>query len=117
MRYYELVFVLKPTLTEEEMASKVEAVQNIITSNGGEIYNFEKWGRRELAYPIQKFNSGYYYILNFKTDNYELPAKLEYNLRLDEDVIRFLAFKTKPPKKGHEEANEEPSAEKVETAE
>ena len=99
MRHYELVFVLKPTMTEEEMASKVEQIQNLITSNGGEIYNFEKWGRRELAYPIQKFNTGYYYILNFKTENSELPQKLEYNLRLDEDIIRFLNFKVKPPKK------------------
>ncbi|SNZ08701.1 small subunit ribosomal protein S6 [Persephonella hydrogeniphila] len=99
MRYYELVFVLKPTMTEEEMASKLESIQNLITSNGGEIYNVDKWGRRELAYPIQNFNSGYYFILNFKTENSELPGKLEYNLRLDEDVIRFLNFKTKPPKK------------------
>ena len=102
MRHYELVFVLKPTMTEEEMASKVEQIQNLITPNDGEIYNFEKWGRRELAYPIQKFNTGYYYILNFKTENSELPQKLEYNLRLDEDIIRFLNFKVKPPKKEEE---------------
>ncbi|NPA54002.1 MAG: 30S ribosomal protein S6 [Aquificae bacterium] len=106
MRHYELVFVLKPTLTEEEMASKVEQIKNLITSNSGEIYNEEKWGRRTLAYPIQHFNNGYYFILNFKTDNSELPGKLEYNLRLDEDVIRFLNFKIKPPKKEKEESTE-----------
>ncbi len=106
MRHYELVFVLKPTITEEEMASKLEQIQNLITSNGGEIYNLDKWGRRELAYPIQKFNTGYYFILNFKTENSELPGKLEYNLRLDEDVIRFLNFKIKPPKKEEEKKEE-----------
>ena len=99
MRHYELVFVLKPTMTEEEMASKLESIQKIISSNGGEIYNIDKWGRRGLAYPIQNFNNGYYFIVNFKTENSELPQKLEYNLRLDEDVIRFLNFKIKPPKK------------------
>ncbi len=104
MRHYELVFVLKPTLTEEEMASKVEQIKNLITSNGGEIYNEEKWGRRTLAYPIQKFNNGYYFILNFKTENPELAPKLEYNLRIDEDIIRFLNFKIKPPKKEEKEA-------------
>ncbi len=114
MRYYELVFVVKPTLSDEELNSKLENVKNIITSNGGEIYNLEKWGRKELAYPIQNFNSGYYYIVNFKTENTDLPSKLEYNLRLDEDVIRFLAFKTKPPKR---EKGGETSAEPVETAE
>lgn len=102
MRHYELVFVLKPTMTDEEMTSKLESIQNLITSNGGEIYNLEKWGRRELAYPIQKFSSGYYFIINFKTENSELPGKLEYNLRLDEDVIRFLNFKVKPSKKEEE---------------
>ena len=102
MRHYELVFVLKPTMTEEEMASKLESIQNLITSNGGEIYNIDKWGRKELAYPIQKFNSGYYFILNFRTENSELPQKIEYNLRLDEDIIRFLNFKIKPPKKEEE---------------
>ncbi|HHG74969.1 MAG TPA: 30S ribosomal protein S6 [Persephonella sp.] len=112
MRHYELVFVLKPTMTEEEMASKLEAVQKIISSNGGEIYNIDKWGRRELAYPIQNFNHGYYFILNFKTENPELPQKLEYTLRLDEDVIRFLNFKIKPPKKEEEKKEVSEAAEK-----
>ncbi|WP_293444920.1 30S ribosomal protein S6 [Persephonella sp.] len=112
MRHYELVFVLKPTMTEEEMASKLESIQKIINSNGGEIYNIDKWGRKELAYPIQNFNNGYYFILNFKTENSELPQKLEYNLRLDEDVIRFLNFKIKPPKKEEEKKEVSEAAEK-----
>ncbi len=99
MRHYELVFVLKPTLTEEERKQIVDSVKELITSNGGEIYNFEEWGRRELAYPIQKFNSAYYYLVNYKTENPELPILLERNLRLNEDVIRFLNFKIKPEKK------------------
>ncbi|NPA13303.1 MAG: 30S ribosomal protein S6 [Aquificae bacterium] len=107
MRHYELVFVLKPTMTEEEMASKVKQIEELITSNQGEIYNLEKWGRRDLAYPIQKFNSGYYYLINFKTDNNQLPGKLEYNLRIDEDVIRFLNFKIKPPKQEEQKTEEE----------
>ncbi len=112
MRHYELVFVLKPTMTEEEMASKLESIQKIISSNGGEIYNIDKWGRRELAYPIQNFNNGYYFIVNFKTENSELPQKLEYSLRLDEDVIRFLNFKIKPPKKEEEKKEVSEAAEK-----
>ena len=112
MRHYELVFVLKPTMTEEEMASKLESIQKFISSNGGEIYNIDKWGRRELAYPIQNFNNGYYFIVNFKTENPELPQKLEYNLRLDEDVIRFLNFKIKPPKKEEEKKEVSEAVEK-----
>ncbi len=103
-RYYESVFVLKPTLTEEEMNSFVEELKKFVESNGGEIYNFEKWGRREFAYPIQKFNSGYYYVFNFKTTNTELPVKLEPFYRYNENVIRFLTFKVKPPKKEEQQA-------------
>ena len=99
MRLYELVVVFKPTFTEGELKEKLEQLKNFISSNNGEIVNITEWGRRELAYPIQRFNSGYYYIINFKTDNPELSPKLEYNLRINEDIIRFLNFKVKSPKK------------------
>ena len=98
MRHYELVFAVKPTLTEEEHKAVVEGIKSLITSNGGEIYNEEIWGRKELAYPIQNFKSAYYYLINYKTENNELPVKLEANLRINEDVIRFLNFKIKPKK-------------------
>ncbi len=108
MRFYETVFVLKPTLTEEEINSNVESIQEFISKNNGEIYNLEKWGRKELAYPILNFKSGYYYLINFKTENTNLPALLENQMRLNENVIRFLTFNVKPPKA---EAEEQPSAE------
>lgn len=98
MRDYELVVVFKPTFTEAELKEKLEQVKNFITSNGGEIYNITDWGRRELAYPIQKFNTAYYYIINYRTDNNQLPPKLEYNLRINEDIIRFLNFRIKSKK-------------------
>lgn len=93
MRHYELVFVLKPTLSEEELNAKVEAIRSLIEQNNGQIGQLQKWGRKNLAYPIQNFNSGYYYLVNYSTDNYKLPALLEYNLRIDENVIRFLNIK------------------------
>ncbi len=104
MRHYELVFVLKPTLSDEEIKSKVESVKQLIVQNQGEIYNEENWGRKNLAYPIQKFNSGYYFLINFKTENSNLPSLLEYNLRITEDVIRFLNMKIKSPKEENEVA-------------
>ncbi len=111
MRHYETVFVLKPTLTEEEINSNVESIQEFISKNNGEIYNLEKWGRKELAYPILNFKSGYYYLINFKTENTNLPALLENQMRLNEDVIRFLTFSVKPKK----EASEEESPVEAET--
>lgn len=98
MRHYELVFAVKPTLTEEEHKAVVEGIKSLITSNGGEIYNEEDWGRKELAYPIQNFKSAHYHLINYQTENNELPVKLEANLRINEDVIRFLNFKIKPQK-------------------
>ena len=98
MRHYELVFVLKPTLSEEEIKTRVQAIRDLIQQNQGEIYNEENWGRRNLAYPINKLNSGYYFLINYKTGNSNLPAILEYNLRINEDVIRFLNMKLKTPK-------------------
>lgn len=98
MRHYELVFVLKPTLSEEEIKSRVQAIKDLIQQNQGEVYNEENWGRRNLAYPISNFNSGYYFLINYKTGNNKLPATLEYNLRINEDVIRFLNMKLKTPK-------------------
>ncbi len=102
MRHYELVFVLKPTLSDEEIKSSVESIKQLISQNQGEIYNEENWGRKNLAYPIQKFNSGYYFLLNYKTENNKLPALLEYNLRINENVIRFLNMKLQPLKKEKE---------------
>lgn len=99
MRHYELVFVLKPTLSEEELNGKVEALKSLIEQNEGQIEEIQKWGRKNLAYPIQNFNSGYYYLLNYKTSNSKLPGILEYNLRIDEDIIRFLNMKLEKPKK------------------
>lgn len=106
MRHYELVFVLKPTMSEEELGQKVESVKALIEQNGGTIDQLQKWGRKNLAYPIQKFNSGYYYLINYSTSNNQLPGILEYNLRIDEDVIRFLNMKLKKPVSVQESASQ-----------
>lgn len=99
MKHYELVFVLKPTLSEEELNQKVEAIRTLIEQNGGTVAQLQKWGRKNLAYPIQNFNSGYYYLLNYDTENHKLPSVVEYNLRIDENVIRFINIRLKKPVK------------------
>ena len=111
MRDYELVVVFKPTFTEAELKEKLEQVKNLITSNGGEIYNITDWGRRELAYPIQNFKTAYYYIINYRTDNNQLSPKLEYNLRINEDIIRFLNFRVKAKKEDEQSKATEVSQE------
>jgi small subunit ribosomal protein S6 len=102
-RYYETVFVVKPTLTEEEYKQVVEAVKNEITRKGGEILYEEDWGLRQFAYPIEKFNHGRYYLIQFKAVNegeppYEqlnVPNELEFFYRVNENIIRWLTSKIK----------------------
>ncbi len=92
MRHYETLFVLKPTLTDEEKKAKFEFIKDVITNNGGEIVATEDVGVRKLAYPIQKFERGHYYIIYFKAPS-QTVRELERIYRITEDVIRFLTIK------------------------
>jgi len=92
MKHYETLFVLKPTLTDEEIVKNIEAVQNVITANGGEIAATDKVGTRDLAYEIQKHKRGYYTIIYYKAPGSAIK-EIERNLRINENVIRFITVK------------------------
>ncbi len=92
MRHYETLFVLKPTLTDEEAKAKFEFIKEVIQNNGGEIVATEDVGVRKLAYPIEKFERGHYYIIYFKAPA-DTVRELERIYRITEDVIRFLTIK------------------------
>jgi len=92
MKHYELLFVVKATLTEEEVKGRLEFFKDVLTKNGAEITVVEEMGVRKLAYEIEKAERGYYFVIYFVGD----PAGLEEvlrNLRLDENVLRFLNLK------------------------
>jgi len=92
MKHYELLFVVKATLTEEEVKGRLEFFKDVLTKNGAEITVVEEMGVRKLAYEIEKAERGYYFVIYFVG----LPAGLEEvlrNLRLDENVLRFLNLK------------------------
>jgi small subunit ribosomal protein S6 len=91
-KHYETLFVLKPTLTEEEVAKQIENIQNVITANGGEISATDKIGSRDLAYEVQKFKRGNYTIVYYKAPGSAIK-EIERNLRINEDVIRFITIK------------------------
>ncbi|RUM57887.1 MAG: 30S ribosomal protein S6 [Nautilia sp.] len=92
IKHYEVLFVLRPTLTEEEIAKQIETINGVITNNGGEIVAVDKVGMRDLAYEIQKNKRGYYTITYFKAPTSAIK-EIERNLRINEDVIRFLTVK------------------------
>ncbi|QOR00614.1 MULTISPECIES: 30S ribosomal protein S6 [unclassified Campylobacter] len=92
MRHYEVLFILKPTLTEEEVSAKLEFVKEVLTKNGAEIESVVPMGTRKLAYKIKKYERGTYFVIYFKAPT-NLIAELERVLRITEEVIRFLVVK------------------------
>ena len=91
IKQYETVFIATPVLSEAQMKEAVAKYTGFIKDNGGEIVYEEDWGLRQLAYPIQKRTSGFYYLIEFKADS-QLIAALETQYRRDERIIRFLTF-------------------------
>lgn len=92
MRHYELLFILKPTLTEEEAKARLEFVKDIITKNGGEIASVVEMGTRKLAYAIKKYERGTYFVIYYKAPP-SLLNELTRVIRITEDIIRFLSVK------------------------
>lgn len=91
IKQYETVFIATPVLSEAQMKEAVAKYVDYITSKGGEIVYQEDWGLRQLAYPIQKKTTGFYYLIEFKADT-QLIDKLETQYRRDERIMRFLTF-------------------------
>jgi small subunit ribosomal protein S6 len=91
-RHYETLFVVKPTLTEEEIKSQIENVKSILEKNGAQIAATFDWGMRRLAYEIEKNPRGYYYVIYYTAPS-SLIKELERNFRYNEDIIRFLNVK------------------------
>ena len=92
LNQYEVVFIMTPVLSEEQMMDTVTKFKKILTDNGSEIVYENNWGLRKLAYPIQKKNTGFYYLVEFKAEG-ELISKLETEFKRDERVLRFLTIK------------------------
>jgi small subunit ribosomal protein S6 len=89
---YETVFILTPVLSETQVKETVKKYLDFISDNGGEIVHQEDWGLRKLAYTIQKKSTGFYYLVEFKSEG-AFVEKLEIQYRRDERVIRFLTFR------------------------
>ncbi len=98
VRHYESVFVLKPTLTEEEVQRKLQEIRDTIQKKGGEILHEEDWGLKKLAYPIKNFQHGRYFILRIRSTNPQLPNELDFYYKISDDIIRWLNFHVKEKK-------------------
>ncbi|MFW5667803.1 MAG: 30S ribosomal protein S6 [Acetivibrio ethanolgignens] len=92
MNKYELVLVVNAKIEDEARVATVEKVKEYITRFGGTITNVDDWGKRRLAYEIQKMREGYYYFIQFESDS-ETPGELEQRVRIMENVIRYLCIR------------------------
>ena len=92
MNHYETVFILTPVLSDDQMKEAVAKFKTILTEKGAEMLNEETWGLKKLAYSIQKKNSGFYCLFEFKAEP-EVINTLETGFRRDEKVIRFMTVK------------------------
>jgi small subunit ribosomal protein S6 len=92
MTSYETLFVLKPTLTEEETTAQINKVVETLTNEGAELLATDRMGMRKLAYEVQKNARGYYTVLFYKAEG-SIITEVERKLRINENVLKFLTVK------------------------
>lgn len=92
MREYEVVYIIKPNFEEERYAQIIEKYNALIQNNGGEILKTEPWGKRRLAYEIEKLREGYYVLLRIQGEP-ELPQELERNFKIADEIMRYLVVR------------------------
>jgi len=89
---YELVYIVSPGVTEEELPTVLDKVSDILKKSGGNITETNQWGRRKLAYPIKKFNEGNYILTKFESETTSVK-NIESGLKLSDEILRYLIVK------------------------
>jgi small subunit ribosomal protein S6 len=98
MRRYELMLVIRPDVADDKSQAVIDRVTRQITAGGGQIVKVAPWGRRRLAYPIDRFREGSYHIILFAAPA-DLLAELEHSLLITEEVLRHLVTRDERPVK------------------
>ena len=92
MAKYELAVVVNAKIEYDARAAVIEKVQNYVTRFGGQISDVEEWGKKRLAYEVQKMREGFFYFIHFEAET-TAPAEIEARLRIMENVIRYLCVR------------------------
>ena len=92
MNKYELAVVVSAKIEDDERTATLEKVKEIITTNGGTITNVIEWGKKRLAYEVQKMKEAFYYFIQFDGAS-TVPAEVESRVRLMENVVRYLVVR------------------------
>lgn len=97
MSKYELAVVVSAKLEDEARAEVIEKVNALVTRFGGNVTEVEEWGKKKLAYEIQKMKEGFYYFVKFESET-TAPAEIESRIRIMDGVIRYLCVKQEAQK-------------------
>ncbi len=92
MKRYEVIVIVKSELTEEDITALIERCQTIITDRKGVTAKVDKWGKRRLAYEINKQKDGFYFLIDFAGDG-PIVAELERNFKIDDRILKFMTVK------------------------
>ena len=92
MNKYELALVINAKIEDDARTDAIEKIKALIEKFGREITNVDEWGKKQLAYEIQKMREGYYYFIQFDASA-ECPAEIERRVRIMEPVMRYLCVK------------------------
>ena len=93
MTNYEIMFIVRPTLAEDEIKGVVKSFEKVLTDNGAKNVNVKEMGQRELAYEIKKFKSGYYYVLTLEAADDKAIKEFDRLALISTDIIRHLITK------------------------
>ena len=95
MRTYELVFIVDPRVSDEDVVTLTQEYKQMISAGGSEISKEENWGRRKLAYPIEKLTEGKYVLLGVTSqDGKTSLAEVEHRMRQNDKILRYLTVRT-----------------------
>jgi len=92
MNKYELCVVLNANVEDDQRTAALEEVKALVERFGGVISDVDEWGKKRLAYEIQKMKEGYYYFIHFEAEP-DCPAEIERRIRIMENVIRYLCIR------------------------
>ena len=92
MPQYETMVLLSPNLTDETVEESVQNFSNQVTAGGGEVLKVDRWGKKRLAYPVQRQRHGFYYIVTYKSEP-AVVQEIERGMRLNEDTYRYMTIR------------------------
>lgn len=90
---YEIMFIVRPNLEEESIKAVVKSFEEVLTSNGAKIESNKEMGQRELAYEINKYKSGYYYLYEISSNDDKAEKEFNRLANLSEDIIRHMIIR------------------------